>query len=174
MVKTIAILILAGTLSYSLTSCKESQKTKQATTSVQTQTSLNVDSLLQVAEQKVNDTIVLQGKVKHTCSNSGRRCFITDPSGETTLRVEASGNIKGFNKKLVGSEIQVTGIVKEQRLSQEYIDNWEKKIKEKEEEGEHCDSESNNITQMREWMKKNNKDFYSIYYLQGIDYEIVK
>ena len=30
------------------------------------------------------------------------------------------------------------------------------------------------LDQMREWMKNNNKDFYAIYYVNGIDYDMVK
>ena len=126
----------------------------------------------------VNDTIVLKGIVKHTCSHSGRRCFMADTTGKLTIRVEAGGNIQAFNKELVNSEIVVTGVLQEQRLSQEYIDNWEKEVAEEEAKGDkdadHCNSEKNSIQQMREWMKNHNKDFYSIYYVNGIDYEIVK
>ena len=114
----------------------------------------------------------------HPCSHSGRRCFIADSTGKLTIRVEAGGNIQAFNKELVNSEIVVTGILQEQRLSQEYIDNWEKELAKEEADGEkdeaHCNSEKNSILQMREWMKNNNKDFYAIYYVNGIDYDMVK
>ena len=72
----------------------------------------------------------------------------------------------------------MTGVLQEQRLSQEYIDNWEKEVAEEEAKGDkdadHCDSEKNSIQQMREWMKNHNKNFYSIYYVNGLDYEMVK
>ena len=84
-----------------------------------------------MAEKQLNDTVVLKGVVKHTCSHSGRRCFIADSTGKLTIRVEAGGNIQSFNKELVNSEIVVTGVLQEQRLSQEYIDNWEKKSQKK-------------------------------------------
>lgn len=40
--------------------------------------------------------------------------------------------------------------------------------------GETCDAEMNNIQNMRAWMKANNKDYYSIYYVDGTDYEVVE
>lgn len=54
MVKTIAILILAGTLSYSLTSCQRKSKDQTSNNQglYQTQTSLNVDSLLQMWQNR--------------------------------------------------------------------------------------------------------------------------
>ena len=40
--------------------------------------------------------------------------------------------------------------------------------------GETCDAEMNNIQSMREWMKTNNKDYYSIYYIDGTEYEVAE
>ena len=182
MKKSTLIIIATGIAACSIVSCKSKPKNTQAdaqkqTTSI-TEKALKVNDLLAVADQRVNDTIVFQGPVKHTCSHSGRRCFISDPTDETTIRVEVGGNIKSFNRELVNSEIAVTGVLKEQRFSKEYIDKWEKELKEEEAKGEkdeaHCDSEKNSILKMRNWMKKNNKDAYVIYYVEGIDYDIVK
>ena len=39
---------------------------------------------------------------------------------------------------------------------------------------ESCDAETANITAMRQWMKEHNKDFYSIYYIDGTNYEVVE
>lgn len=180
MKKSTLVFIIAGIATCSVVSCKNTTKKAQAEpeqkTATITEKALTVNDLLTVAEQRVDDTIVFQGTVKHTCSHSGRRCFIADPSGETTIRVEAGGNIKSFNKELVDTVIKITGVLKEQRFSQEYIDKWEKELKEEESKGEkdeaHCNSEKNSILKMREWMKKNNKDAYVIYYVQGVDYEI--
>ena len=175
----IFILVCIATLS--IVGCKNANKKTQQENTPEVSAAdktLDVNALLQVAEQQVNDTIVLKGIVKHTCSHSGRRCFMADTTGKLTIRVEAGGNIQAFNKELVNSEIVVTGVLQEQRLSQEYIDNWEKEVAEEEAKGDkdadHCNSEKNSIQQMREWMKNHNKDFYSIYYVNGIDYEIVK
>lgn len=181
MKKTTFIFIIACITSFLMVACKNTNKkvtAQQAQESLTTSNILDVNGLLSVAEQQINDTIMLKGIVKHTCSHSGRRCFIADSTGKLTIRVEAGGNIQAFNKELVNSEIIVTGVLQEQRLSQEYIDNWEKKVAEEEAKGEkdsdHCNSEKNNIQQMRDWMKSHEKDFYAIYYINGIDYDIVK
>lgn len=44
----------------------------------------------------------------------------------------------------------------------------------KESNGETCDAELSNIENMRKWMKENNKDYYSIYFVEGTDYEVVE
>jgi len=176
MKRTTFIIACAATLS--IVACKHTQKKENATAISPVPKAADVNTLLEKAEQQVNDTIVLKGIVKHTCSHSGRRCFIADPSGKLTIRVEAGGNIQSFNKELVNSEIVVTGVLQEQRFSQEDIDKWEKELAREEADSEkdeaHCNSEKNSILQMREWMKNNNKDFYAIYYVNGIDYDMVK
>lgn len=178
MKRTTFIFIIACVATLAIVACKNTQKKETVTEISPVQKAVDVNGLLSKAEQQINDTIVLKGIVTHTCSHSGRRCFIADSTGKLTIRVEADGNIQAFNKELVNSEIVVTGILQEQRLSQEYIDNWEKELAKEEADGEkdeaHCNSEKNSILQMREWMKNNNKDFYAIYYVNGIDYDMVK
>ncbi|MDR3061691.1 MAG: hypothetical protein LBU57_06220 [Dysgonamonadaceae bacterium] len=135
-----------------------------------------LDSLLKVADQLVDKTVKAVGHVTHTCKHSGKRCFIVGESENASLRIEAKGNIGGFNRELVGSKIRATGTIKERRLSQEYIDQMEKEVHAKKEDGsaESCQAELNNINEMRQWMKDNNKDYYSIYYMDGQEYEILE
>lgn len=92
------------------------------------------------------------------------------------MRVEAKGNIGGFNRELIGSEVIIKGILKEDRITEEYLNEIETKFAKanKNANGEHCDTETKNINSMRKWMKENNKDYYSIYYLEGQDYEVVQ
>nr|WP_321453486.1 hypothetical protein [uncultured Carboxylicivirga sp.] len=136
-----------------------------------------VDHLLANAETMVNKEITVQGHVTHTCKHSGKRCFIVGDDANLSIRVEAGGDIQGFNRELVGNTIAVKGILKERRLSEEYIAQWEEKVKAKEakEDGsaETCSAEMNNISNMRNWMEENNKDYYSIYFVNGLSYEVV-
>ena len=93
-------------------------------------------------------------------------------------RVEAKGDIGGFNRELIGSDIVVKGVLRENKLSKEYIDQMEKEVNDKKAQetgsAESCESEMNNIKAMREWMKANNKDAYSIYYVDGMSYEVAE
>ena len=98
MKRTTFIFIIACMATFSIVACKNSPK-KEATTEISpVQKAVDVNGLLSKAEQQINDTIVLKGIVKHTCSHSGRRCFIADSTGKLTIRVEAGGNIQAFNK----------------------------------------------------------------------------
>ena len=137
-----------------------------------------LDSLLKVADRMVDQTVTVRGFVTHTCKHSGKRCFIVGDDPNTSFRVGAGGEIGGFNRELTGSELAITGIVRERRLTKEYIDQYEEEVNEKKhkEDGsaETCQAELNNINEMREWMKAHNKDYYSIYYMDGERYEVIE
>lgn len=153
----------------------EVDTTKTAAANVAT---FELDSLLAHAENYIDKPIKVTGYVTHTCKHSGRRCFLAGESQKFTVRVEAKGDIGGFNRELIGSKIEVDGILRENRLSPDKIDAMEKAIDEKKvkDDGsaESCDAETANVKKMREWMKENGKDYYAIYYIDGESYNEIK
>lgn len=139
---------------------------------------IQLDKLLENADGYVNKKVRVTGYVTHTCKHSGRRCFLTGESQKFTVRVEAKGKIGGFNRELVGSKIEVEGVLKERRLTTEEIDAMEKKIQTKrvanDGSSESCDAETANVQKMRAWMKSKGKNYYSIYYIDGETYNEVE
>ncbi|MDR0795911.1 MAG: hypothetical protein LBE79_07685 [Tannerella sp.] len=140
-------------------------------------TPLEIDQLLAVADQKIDHTVTVVGYVTHTCKHSGKKCFIVGESQELSLRVEAQGEIETFSPELIGSKLAITGTLKEQQLSKEYIDNMENEVKLMQAgetiSEEACATELSNISDMRKWMKDHNKDYYSMYYMDGLKYEVL-
>ena len=157
-----------------LFSCTGNQKQ-----SMSDATAYGLDNLLAVAEQEVDNTVTVVGFVTHTCKHSGQRCFIVGESQEASLRIEIEpeGEIEIFTPELIGSKLAITGILKEQRLSREYIDEMEGEVKllqqDEKIEAEVCAAELSNIGEMRQWMKDRGKDYYVIYYLDGLKYEVL-
>ncbi|MDR2130123.1 MAG: hypothetical protein LBP56_02970 [Odoribacteraceae bacterium] len=179
-------LVLSMAILISMAACKNKKQqdapASQATTTgaavLSAPAAYALDSLLLVAGKLVNQRVSVQGTVTHTCKHSGKRCFIVGASGKASLRVEATGEIGGFNRELVGSAIEVTGIVKERRLTAAFLEQQEKEVNEQkaQEDGseESCAAELENIQQMRAWMKEHGKDYYSIYYMDGETYEVIE
>jgi len=154
-----------------------SKKTSEAKENVNKMETVSVDNLLAKADQLVEKTIKVKGHVTHTCKHSGKRCFLVGDNEQFTIRIEAGGKITGFNRDLVGNTIEVEGILKERRLSKEYIDQMEHEVNEKKKEdgtAETCATEMNNINDMRAWMKANKKDHYAIYFVEGLNYDVVE
>ncbi|PCH68360.1 MAG: hypothetical protein COC06_09680 [Bacteroidales bacterium] len=169
------ILFLSLVAVLSLAACNSKAKQEKQTKEEKIE-AISISEVMKMAEENIGKEICFQGIVNHVCAHSGRRCILIDSTGKLSLRVEAKGEINGFNRELSGSTIVVKGTLQEKRLSEEFISEWEAKVKAKEdaeEGGEHCASEMTNIKQMREWMKTKNKDFYSIYFVNGTSYEIV-
>jgi len=135
--------------------------------------------LMKEVDKQVGKEVTVRGTVTHVCKHSGKKCFIMDDDGVTSLQVMAGGDITAFGQDLMGSEIKATGIIKEHRIEKEAIDYNEKEATEEKKhhhgEGsmEKCEAVLSNVKMMREWMEKNNKDYFAIYYVDGLKYEIV-
>lgn len=157
---------------------KEPAVAEQPTEVAQTAPLCKLDELLPKAGSLVGREVVVRGYVTHICKHSGRRCFIVGESQKSSMRVEAAGKIGGFSRELVGAELAVRGILRENRLSREYLAQMEKDLDERmrQEDGsvEACASEQANLAEMKAWMEANGKDHYSVYYLDGVDYEVVE
>ncbi|MCU4166392.1 hypothetical protein [Carboxylicivirga caseinilyticus] len=169
--KNLSILTLICIVS--LSACNS---TSQKNSSEKADDIILVDNLLDKADQLVEKQIKLKGHVTHTCKHSGKRAFLVGNDESFTVRIEAGGEINGFDQNLIGNTLVVSGTLKERRLTKEYIDQWENELKDKAEDGsaESCSTELSNINDMRDWMKKHNKDHYSIYFVEGTNYEVVE
>lgn len=157
----------------SVLSCTNKGQTQEAESNVV----YDADTVLSIAQAHIDSTITVTGFVTHTCEHSGRRCFLTGEKQNHSLRVEAKGDILSFNRELVGSKLSINGIVRERRLTLSEIADMEANLNDQiVEDGmtETCAEELVNINEMKEWMEDYGKDFYSIYYIDGLSYEKIE
>jgi len=162
--------LLFTVLSFALVSCSGNGKQAE----VAQDKTFELDNLMLLADQKINDTLTVVGYVTHTCKHSGKKCFIVGESQGISMQILAGGEIESFDAELVGSKLSVTGVIKEYHLSQEAIAEDEKSVQERIEGGESaesCAAEMSSIEEMRKWMEANNKDYYVIYYMEGLKFE---
>ncbi|MCL3779523.1 hypothetical protein EMN47_03880 [Prolixibacteraceae bacterium JC049] len=179
--KHLAFKLAVAIIAISLFSCGPTKKAKETTTETKveqkaaTSKVYTIPELLNVAEEKVGKEVRFIGTIQHVCVHSGKRAILVDETGKTSIRVEAKGKINGFNRDLAGTDLVITGKVKMKPLKAEVIDQLEAKAKAKqkidEKGGEHCAAEMANYKKMRDWMKEHNKNYYAIYYIDGLDYE---
>lgn len=133
-----------------------------------------IASLIGSLGEHVGDTLVVSGTVRHTCKHSGRRCFVSGEDRSKTVRIESGGNIGGFNKELIGSDIVVRGVVKEVRTTKEQLVKARADMEAQKAQGiepESCESSIGNIDAKLAQMEQDGRDFWSDYYVQGIDME---
>lgn len=168
------LFLIIALFTISLVSCTNSGQKQSTEASVV----YSADTLYAIAESFLDEPITVKGFVTHVCSHAGKRCFITGDNQEYSLRVEASGEINAFDKELIGTEVVIDGILRERRLTQTEIADMEMDVNERmklEEDGtsETCEEELANINEMKEWMQAQGKDYYSIYYVDGLNYHEV-
>ncbi|TKG95734.1 hypothetical protein EYV94_05420 [Puteibacter caeruleilacunae] len=155
----------------------QAKEVKKEEVAAKIENPVSIAKVMEMAESNIGKEVCFKGTVSHVCAHSGRRAILIDETGKMSLRVEATGKLKGFNRELAGVNLAIRGTIQEKRLSEEFINQWEEKTKAKdkdrEEGGKHCSAELANITKMRDWMTANNKNYYSIYFINGTDYEVL-
>ncbi|MFO7938923.1 MAG: hypothetical protein R6U66_04150 [Bacteroidales bacterium] len=173
-------LLLFFTSAILLAACSSTDKKSTETTdtmTVDTSLAVSVGTLMEMVSGNTGEEVIIEGIVTHVCIHSGKRCFLKAYDSDNSIRVEAKGNIGGFNSELNGTRMAVRGTIRENRLSEAYINEWEQKTLNQKEQAEldenTCSAELANIKEMRDWMLANNKDFYSIYYIEGLDYKVL-
>lgn len=101
----------------------QSEKTEQAAPEV-----LSVDNLLAHADSLVNREVTIEGICTHTCKHGATKIFLMGSDDTKTIRVEA-GPLGSFDTKCINAIVTVTGTLKEQRVDEAYLQNWEAKLK---------------------------------------------
>ncbi|MDD4644583.1 MAG: hypothetical protein PHY99_01185 [Bacteroidales bacterium] len=87
---------------------------------------VNLSEVTTKAPELMGKLISLEGMVAHVCHESGKRLFL----GEDSFKVLASNKIPKFDIAMEGSDVVVTGYLKEDKIDETYLASWEKELKE--------------------------------------------
>ncbi len=148
---------------------------------------LTVFSFDTAAGNYVEQPVWIEGTVYHTCKHGGKRMFLVDGSDSIMVQVTTGPAIAKFDESLVGSRIKVLGILKEERIDDKYLNEWEAEVKEpKAEEGTglhtgekgHEDHSAEDklaqISALREELKQSGKPHLSYYSIEAISFTEIK
>lgn len=91
-------------------------------------TVMNVDQLLADAPSLVDSTVTFEGVCSHTCKHGATKMFVIGSDDSKTIRVEAC-DLGAFDTKVIHQPVTVTGILREQRIDEEYLAQWEEQVK---------------------------------------------
>jgi len=92
------------------------QQTKKQEAKIEAEKSavvLSVDELLEKAPELADNEVVVKGTVFHVCQQGGERCFLMGSTEDISIRVEAGEKLGAFTQEQMGSELEITGILKE-------------------------------------------------------------
>jgi hypothetical protein len=93
-----------------ITSCGNASKKQQD--AEQAKVVLTIDQMYEQAAELADKEVVVKGTVYHVCKESGARCFLMGSNENINIRVEAGEKIGAFTQEQLGSELEITGILK--------------------------------------------------------------
>jgi hypothetical protein len=101
------------TISAMLVSCGSTGKKDISSKSEGTEKGVKVEfaSLIANPDDYVGKNIVMEGKVVHVCTETGKKMFIVGENPDIRLYVAAGENISKFPMDLLGSEVIVEGVI---------------------------------------------------------------
>lgn len=191
-------LALAGALTFA--SCGNGTQNSNTAATAESQavaaSVMDVDSLLASAETLVDQPITVEGICTHICAKGGGKLFMMGSDDTNTIRVEAGDKIGRFPQDVFNNIVTINGILREQRIDEAYLAQWEEQVKAQTEEkhgenGAGCDSEqkargettgavtaADRIAAFRQRIAdrkaKDGKEYLSFYYIDGDAYTINK
>ena len=171
-------------LALTLASCQGNQKKAQAEEAqaeVKSEAAVvTPEKVMEEGATLVGQEVMVKGTVNHVCHHGGKKCRLAGTTEGAWIQVMARGEIKEFAQDLVGTEIIVKGTVKERKITKEMVEGQEKAAKEAmakaetNEAKQHCSSSMGNVEKMKQWMADNNKDHYSVFFVEGVSFEKVQ
>lgn len=150
-------------------------------------TKVTVLTFLQQADSLVEKPVIIEGTVLHTCKHGGKRLFLIDGPDSVRVEVTTGPSIAKFEESLVGSRIQISGILKEERIDAKYLNEWENEVKKPEENhkvGVHTGAKGHEdagvnekleqINSLREELKNSGKDHLSNFSIEANKFVVIK
>lgn len=155
---------------------------------------VDVDMLLSDSEELVGRQVAVEGICTHICTHGGRKMFLMGSDDSKTIRIEAA-ELGSFDQKCMNSIVKVTGTLREERIDEAYLKQWEEQVasntaEEHGDEGEGgCSTEkaargeTGNTVEQRiaDFRTKiaarkaaEGKEYLSFYYVEAQHYEIVE
>jgi hypothetical protein len=108
-------LILLSFLGILLFGCSNQPRQNENETVEKSATVYSVDDLYANAAELEGKEITVKGTVMHVCKQGGGRCFLMGSNEDMNIRVEAGEKIGAFNQEQMGSDLTISGILKEVR-----------------------------------------------------------
>ncbi|MEA3495498.1 MAG: hypothetical protein U9R42_05620 [Bacteroidota bacterium] len=118
-------------------------------------TKIDVNEFVENAVNYVDQTVSIEGTVIHTCEHGGKKMFISDDESRK-VKITAGEDVPKFEQTLEGSDVIIEGVVRELRIDEKYLVEWEMKIQEEEaKEKEEIEADTTKSEEVTEEMEAN-------------------
>ena len=144
--------------------------------SEETVSAILVDDLLNNPETYVGKVVEVEGLVTHVCKHSGKRLHLTSTASNDMIRVEATGDIRQFERELEGSDVIITGKVQKLVVDEDYLAKWENELSAGTETHDHnqseAESETEQLNNLRARLEHSGQDQLISYWVDGTSFRI--
>lgn len=123
--KKIVLLLMAAGIAYACQNVNRKQKEVTGPAMFAT-----VDSLLAHAEMNVDSMVIVNGTVSAVCPHGGMHCILKGNSGDATVMVMAGKETGSFGQDLIGSELEISGILRAAPMKKECLAKKDSLMKE--------------------------------------------
>ncbi|MDZ7777323.1 MAG: hypothetical protein U5L09_17805 [Bacteroidales bacterium] len=131
---------------------------------------LSLPLLTRKPRNYVDQKISVTGIVDHICRHGGKRLLLVADGAD--IHVE---NNQRFDEDLMGNEIELTGIVREERIDESHCLKMEEDVIESHNAGDidedHFENKQKQIEFYRDSMEKANVEYLSFYSLDYVDHK---
>lgn len=124
---------------------------------------LTVDELLEQASDLTDNEVLVKGTVMHVCQHGGERCFLMGSNEDITIRVEAGESFGTFSQEQMGSDLEITGILKEVKTEADAHNPGKEHGEEAEEHEENA-----SIEQAHKKLAENQEAAERVYFIEGL------
>jgi hypothetical protein len=139
------------------------------------------------AHSYVDKPVIIEGTVLHLCKHGGKRMFLVDGTDSIRVEVTTGPDIPKFEETLIGSRVRVFGTLKEERIDERYLNEWENEVKKPEEnhnvgvhtgakghEDQGVQEKLDQINALREEIKASGTDHLSNYSIEATKFVELK
>lgn len=109
-------LVFIGVIALFLASCGSGPKKQDQTSAAEAEAVpvvLTVDQLYENVAENLDKEVLVKGTVMHVCQHGGQRCFLMGSTEDINIRIEAGEKIGSFSQELMGSELEIAGVLRE-------------------------------------------------------------
>ena len=89
---------------------------------------MQIDDLLAGADSLAGKEVWIEGVCTHACKHGARKIFLMG-SDDTQTISRRERKLGKFDPQCVGSIVRVKGILREQRVDEDYLHSWEEQVR---------------------------------------------
>ncbi|MGL5016304.1 MAG: hypothetical protein ACRC6V_18795 [Bacteroidales bacterium] len=127
MKKLFILFSLLSSLSLSAITLSTQADVQSTSTESSSNNSITVDQMMEQCDALVGQSVSLKGNCTHRCKHGGGKMFVAGANGQI-LRIQSTSQSGRFPVEVVGKEVTVQGTLMEERIDEEYLVKWEKRM----------------------------------------------